>query len=192
MTRARQIVFVIITTAISLISIVGIYNASKMIAVQESMSNDQDFFMVDAVYTKFDSIGEVSSKVYAKKIIHTVEKDTFYFEAPTIVINSKEGSAKGKQPWRINSRKAKSERGEEKISLWDGVTISKKGDEKHPNLHVSMNSMQYYPQLKFANTNDVVEILENNNTIAAVGAAIDFKTAIIKLLSKVRAVYRLT
>ena len=187
MTRVRQIIFAVATlVAISLVSIVGIYTASKMIAVQEPSKNDQDFFMVDAVYTKFDGTGEVSSKVYAEKIIHTVEKDTFYFEAPKIIID-----VRGEQPWRINSRRAKSERGEKKISLWDGVTISKKGDEKHPNLHVSMNSMQYYPQLKLANTKDAVKILENNNTLAAVGATIDFKTAIIKLLSEVRAIYRL-
>jgi LPS export ABC transporter protein LptC len=187
MTGVRQIVFAVITVAIALVSIVGVYNASKMIAVQESVKNDQDFFMVDAIYTKFNDVGEVSSKIYAEKITHMVEKDIFYFEAPKIVINSKE-----EQPWRINSRKAKSERGKEKISLWGGVTINRKGDEQHPNLQISTNSMQYYPQQKIANTDDVVKILENNNTIEAVGATIDFKTAIIKLLSKVRAIYKLT
>ena len=171
----------------ALVSIFGIYNASKMIAVQESVSNDQDFFMVDAIYTKFNNTGEVSSKVYAEKIIHTVKKDTFYFEAPKIIIN-----VQGEQPWQISSKKAKGERGEEKISLWDEVIINKKGDGKHPTLRVAMNSIQYYPQLKFANTDDVVEILENNNSITATGATIDFKTAIIKLISKVRAVYKLT
>ena len=186
MAKTRQIVFILTTVAISLVSVVGINNASKMIAVREPVKNDQDFFMVDAIYTRFDDAGEINSKVYARKITHTVEKDIFYFDVPKIIISSK-----GEQPWLINSKKAKSEGNDKKITLWDEVTISKKGDEKHPALHVSTKSIQYYLQQKVANTDDVVKILENNDTIESVGATIDFKTAIIKLLSKVRAVYRL-
>ncbi len=186
----RSMMFAVAILGIFAISVLAVQIARKIVVGDSSSSTKdggQDFFMIDATYTKFDQRGEVSSEIRAKKVTHRMEKNRFYFEAPKIVI-----SGQNEYLWHINSRKGMSEEGKEKIYLWDDVTISRKENKKQRVLDISMDSLGYYPRSKFAETKGAVKIVEHDSVITATGAAVDFKTAIVKLISDVRAVYSLS
>ncbi len=177
---------VLLISILIITSLLAIKSTKKITATDVAHNNNPDFFILQATYTKFNDEGILSSQIYADKITHFDLNNVFWFEHPTITINNSPH-----QPWKITAKHGKSEGGKAKVYLWNNVTISRELSNLDPKLNITTPSLEFYPETNLANTKEAITIMENSNTIKALGATADFKTGIIKLLSKIESWYKI-
>jgi len=187
MTNKKTLLFtLIILTIFIATSILAIIAAKKITATDNNSSaaNTPDFFMTNAIYTRFNSEGNISNRIKTDKITHQTLNDTYLFDNPKITVyNPKE------QPWYITSKKGKSEKGKSKVYLWGNVKLIQKYGINNPDFDIATDSMTIYPDRKFAETEKPIKIIQSSNIIDAVGAEMNLKDSSIKLLSKIKGSY---
>jgi len=163
-------------------SILAIFSAKKMTtnATHTSSANSIDFFLTNAVYTKFNREGMIRNRVNTNKITHFVTDNASLFEKPNITIYNP-----NEQPYYITANQGKSEKGKEKIYLWDNVKIIQNNNLNNPTLDITTSAITFYPSTKIAETKEPIVIIQNGDLTEAIGAEADFQNDLIKLLSKV-------
>ena len=166
-------------------SIIALSTAKKITTMNVASSDNPDFFMTNAAYTKFNLQGHIHNQVYANKITHFVDNNVYLFDNPSITMH-----AINEQPWHITSSKGRSEKGKDIIYLWDNVKIIRAAGINNLDFDIATSALDIYPNIKFAQTNKPITIIQSGNITKSVGAQADFKTGIIKLLSKIEALYQ--
>jgi len=142
--------------------------------------------MINAIYTKFNSEGKIRNRIRTDKITHQVTENIYLFDNPKITLhNLKE------EPWYITSKQGKSEQGKSKIHLWNNVRIIQKPGANNSDFDISTNSITFYPDTKFAETKQAVKMIQHGDIVNSVGAEVDFKTGVVKLLSKIKMLYQI-
>ncbi|MDR1056999.1 MAG: LPS export ABC transporter periplasmic protein LptC [Coxiellaceae bacterium] len=181
--NTKTIIFtILLLTAFIVTSIVALSSAKKMTTVPtyDDSANNPDFFMTRVIYTKFNHDGEIRNTVITNKMIHFTTNNVGLFEKPQITLyNSTE------EPCNIIANQGRSDKGKEKIYLWDNVKITQKVGPNNPDLNVITTALTFYPETKLAETKESVTIIQNDDITEAVGAEANFKTESIKLWSKV-------
>lgn len=166
------------------ISTLALFIAKKFIKPHMNSANNPDFFMADALYTKFNQQGLIRTKIQTNKITHFITNNIYYFDNPIITMHTP-----NEQPWHITANKGKSERGKSKIYLWDNVKIIRAASANNSDFDITTSSLTVYPETKFAKTLDPITIIQDGNVTKSIGAEADFKTGSIKLLSKIKGIY---
>ena len=166
-------------------SILALITAKKITTPHITSSNNSDFFMTNAAYTKFNLQGHIHNQVYANKITHFADNNVYLFDNPSITMHTI-----NEQPWHITSSKGRSEKGKDIIYLWDNVKIIRAAGINNLDFDIATSALDIYPNIKFAQTNKPITIIQSGNITKSVGAQADFKTGVIKLLSKIEALYQ--
>ncbi len=163
-------------------SILALLTAKKVTHIEQPTvsANSPDFFMTNTTYFKFSHEGNIQNQIKADKITHLDNNNTYLFEKPDILMFTP-----GEQPWHITANKGKSEQGKSTVYLWHNVKIVRKIGPNNPDFDITTSELTVYPDIKFAETDKPVTIIQSGNTTKAVGAKADFKTGIIKLVSKI-------
>lgn len=159
--------------------------AKKFTTTHINSTDNPDFFMTEAVYTKFNSAGQIRNQFQTDKITHFTASNSYVFEHPNIVMHNS-----NEQPWLITANKGKSEQGKSKIYLWDNVKVTQAAGTANSECDITTSELSIFPDVKFAETTQPVTIIQNSNITKAVGMQADFKAGIIKLLSNVKSVYQ--
>lgn len=185
--NVKNILFSIILFTIFLAtSILAIFTAKKITTTHTHSTDKPDFFINNALYTKFNRRGHINNLFRAKKITHFVTNNIYLFEKPNIVIYNK-----NEKPWHITANKGKSRKGKTKVYLNGNVKIVRKSGINNTGLDVVTNALTVQPDLKFAKTKLPITIVQKGNITKAVGAELNLKTGVLKLLSKIKALYQI-
>ncbi|EKD45732.1 MAG: hypothetical protein ACD_69C00160G0002 [uncultured bacterium] len=166
-------------------SIIALSTAKKITTINVASSDNPDFFMTNAAYTKFNQQGYIHKQVYANKITHFATNNVYLFDNPNMIMHTP-----NEQPWHITASKGRSEKGKDIIHLWDNVKVTKAADINNSDFDITTSALDIYPDIKFAQTDQPITIVQSGNTTNSVGAQADFKTGIVKLLSKVEGLYQ--
>ncbi len=166
-------------------SILAIFTAKKITVVHTHSTDNPDFFMTNAFYTKFNREGALHNRIRTKKLTHFVTDNVYLFEQPNIIIYNK-----NEKPWKITSKKGKSKKGKTEVDLWGNVKIIREAGINNTDFDIATNTLTVYPNTKFAKTKLPVTIIQTGNITKAVGAELDFKVGVLKLLSKIKAIYQ--
>jgi LPS export ABC transporter protein LptC len=123
----------------------------------DSASNP-DIFMTRIIYTKFNHDNEIGNKVITNKIIHFTTNNVCLFEKHQITLyNSTE------EPHNRIVNQRRSDKGKEKIYLWDNVKITQKVGPNNPDLNVTTTALTFYPETKLAETKESETIMQNDD-----------------------------
>lgn len=183
----KNILFTIILFATFLItSTLALLTAKKATSIHVNSANNPDFFMNNAVYSKFNHDGHINNQIHTTKITHFAANNTYLFDNPHITIYNN-----NEPPWQITANKGKSEEGKSIVHLWDNVKIIRTQSTNSPDFDITTNALTIYPDTKFAETKQPITIIQSGNTTKSVGAEADFKTGIVRLLSKIEAIYQI-
>ncbi len=178
----KNILFTIILLAVFTgTSILALLTAKKVTDIKYSSStNSPDFFMTNATYTKFNLEGKIQNRIDTDKITHFTTDNIYLFDKPDMLFYTP-----GEQPWHVTANKGRSKQGKSKVYLWDTVKIVRAASSNNPNFDIATTALTIYPNVRFAETDQPVTIIQNDTLTKAVGAEADFKTGIVKLISKI-------
>jgi len=141
--------------------------------------------MTNTLYTKFNREGELHNCIRTKKLTHFATNNAYLFKKPRITIYNK-----NEKPWKITAKKGKSKNGKTEVHLHGNVKIIREAGINNTDFDIATNALTVYPDVKFAETKLPVTIVQSGNITKAVGAELDFKTGLLKLLSKIKAIYQ--
>jgi lipopolysaccharide export system protein LptC len=176
---------VILLVVFSTISIVAVRVAKKITTSRTNNANTPDFLINHAVYVQFDKNGNISNKFHTDKIIHFTDHNNYVFENPSIKLHNPD-----EQPWSITANKGRSVEGKSKIYLWDNVKVTQTSGENNPSFDISTEALTFYLDIKFAETNEPITVIQSGSVIKAMGAKANFKSGIVELLSDVECQYQ--
>lgn len=143
-----------------------------------------DAFMEDVTALIMDTQGKPKLKIVTPKMVHFTEMDTTELTSPELTLYRQ-----SPQPWLITSKTAKATQGIEEVNFIDDVVIHHAADEKNPATLIKTSSLKVHPNKEFAETNELITLLQPNITVRATGMHADMKTGDIKLLSQARGEY---
>jgi LPS export ABC transporter protein LptC len=166
-------------------SLLALFTAKKITTPQVTSVTTPDFFMSNAIYTKFDKEGNIQNQIQTSKIIHFHTKNTFLFDNPDIIMHTP-----NENPWHITAAKGKSIRGKNEIWLWGDVKIAKEAGKNNLDFDIRTKSLTVYPENKFAKTDKPLKVIQGENMTKAVGGEVDLKSGTVKLLSHIESIFK--
>ena len=167
------------------VSILALLEAKKITNIHVNAIDAPDFSMTNATYIKFDQSGNITNQFYTSKITHFITNNNYIFDNPRIkMYNSNE------QPWDITANKGRSEGGKSKVYLWDDVKVVQAASSNNSDFNIATSSLTVYPNIKFAETDAPVTIIQGESIAKAIGAKADFKSGTVSLLSNVECQYQ--
>lgn len=185
MNKKSLLLTLILLTIFSAISTLALLAAKKITGFHPNAVNTPDFFMTNAVYVKFDQDGHISNQFYTSKITHFTTQNNYIFDNPNMKIyNANEA------PWNITATKGRSEWGKSKIYLWDNVRVTQTSGTNNADFDITTTALSVYPNIKYAETNEPITIMQSGSIAKAIGAKADFKAGVVNLLSNVECQYQ--
>jgi LPS export ABC transporter protein LptC len=185
----KKILFSSITLFILIaIASIGAFFAAEHLLHKQKVQPPKpvDFFMTNVSYLNLNNAGKMQSNLTAKQITHSPNEDAYLLQSPHLIMIDKDNKT-----WDVSANSGKSLHGNDIIYLWDNVNIRQFDPVTQKNkLNVITTKATIYPRKKLGETDQPLEIQENNSTIHAVGAKVDFNKSTVKLLSKVMGKYK--
>lgn len=185
MSKKTIIFTILLLVVVAGSSILAIFAAQKITTPHINATQNPDFFMSNAVYTDFNSAGEIHSQIITAKITHYPIDNVYFFDQPNMLFFNP-----NEQPWNISANKGKSQHGKEKVLLWDNVIIHQASGPNNSETKITTSELTIQPHDKTAATTKPVTIVQGGSTMSAIGAVADFKSGKVGLLSKVRGKYK--
>lgn len=179
-------------TFITLLSIVILAVASwvhwqgnqldNTVSRQQQRHNEADFFMLNAVTTQFNSMGEIDHSLKANEIRHFPVNNFTNATNPDMTFFHTDGTA-----WDIRAEQGRMTENNNIIDLWDNVVLTR---NTPPNkLSLKTIKLTIIASENLARTNEDVTIIDNSTRINATGMEADLEKSNIKFLSNVRVIH---
>lgn len=143
-----------------------------------------DGFMEGVTAIRMSALGLPASTLYADKVTHYSQNNTTYLTHPHFVLLAKKGS-----PWNIDAKNGMSERGIDKLFLWDDVKVHQAFSELNQESTLLTSTLTIFPKTNTATTDQEVTIMQQGSVTKAKGLKIDFNSSRIELLSQSRGIY---
>lgn len=152
-----------------------------------NMETEPDMFITDMVYKKMrPDNGLISTQVISSSVVHYPKDDTYLLQVPHLTkINNDQ------QIWRIQSANAKSTNNQSVITLFGDVNIHKFANSTTniADTLIKTESVNLYPNKGIAETNQPLSIMQQENVVKSIGAWLDYKNDVLRLLTKVEGQY---
>jgi lipopolysaccharide export system protein LptC len=146
--------------------------------------NQTDVYMKNIVATVYNKEGNVALEISTPSMTHYQLNDVSQLIAPRVTIY-RESS----QPWLIDAKFAKTEKGLEQIIFWNKVNIHHLADEDNPDTSLLTESLTILPDQKIAKTDLPILFQQPDTKINAVGMLAKLDDGTINLLSETKGVY---
>lgn len=165
-------------------SVLFMLNRDNNIQDTQGKSGGINTFMSNAIYTQFDELGHIHSRMQTPNMKHYEKKDSSFFIKPVILMYTS-----NRIPWHITSDYGKSQSGTTKVYLWGNVVLHQRQLKGHPETTILTSALTVYPKRSFAETNRKVTIYRPGSVVKGKGVTANFKTGILKLLTRSRGIY---
>jgi lipopolysaccharide export system protein LptC len=149
-----------------------------------NLRHDPDYMIDNFTATTLDEQGKVRFVMSAKKMVHYPDDDTTHLDTPLIVSLTAE-----RPPLRISALIGELSHKGDEIFLRNDVTIVRPAFAKQSELTFKTNYLHVLPNKSLADSNEAVNLVDARTNLNAIGMELDYKTHIVKFLSKVKTVY---
>lgn len=144
-----------------------------------------DSFMENFTTQVLDEQGRPQYQLRAIHMAHYADDDRSEFTQPQFTAFQPDG-----QRWTAAAETGRAENGTEQIFLDGAVTIQRYPDEaSSANLQIRTRDVRVRPADDYAETDQAATIVQNEDTLKAVGLQVYFRKGQVQLLSQVRGVY---
>ena len=148
------------------------------------LRHDPDYIIDNFTATTLDAKGKVHFVMSAKKMVHYPDDDTTHLEAPQIASHASEHT-----PMHMSARSGELSHKGDEIFLRNDVTIIRPAYAKQSELVFKTDYLHIMPNKNIAASDQPVSLVDARTRLDATGMELDYKTHIVKFLSKVRTVY---
>lgn len=185
MTRAtHQLLLWCILAILTVLGGYAILNSLQS-AKQPSNSNHlPDAYMEQVNYQEFNSEGRLHAQLTTPRLTHYPDNDTTLFLKPNMRLITKKNIH-----WHVTALHGQSDKGSEKVLLWDNVVIHQPKQPDNPETTIKTSQLTVYPDKQTAETKQAVRIMRPGSITTAVGMTANFKTGVFKLLSQSKGHY---
>jgi len=149
-----------------------------------NLRHDPDYMIDNFTATSLDEQGKVSFVVSAKKMVHFPDDDTTHLDSPQIVSLTAE-----RPPMHMSALTGELSHKGDEIFLRNDVVIVRPAFAKQSELTFKTNYLHVLPNKSLADSNEAVNLVDARTNLNAIGMELDYKTHIVKFLSKVKTVY---
>lgn len=160
---------------------------SENTAGTHNSNNTPDSFMVKAIYTRMNDLGQLSSRIYTSQVVHYPHDDVSNFKDPNIIVFTPD-----REPWNVTAQQGVSQHGVTQVTLKNNVRVHQNAGPNNQELTLTTNSLTIFPENQTAQTDQPVTIIQPGTLINSVGLRADLKKGVVELLSKARGVYETT
>lgn len=157
---------------------------SPAAGADKNLRHDPDYIIDNFTATTLDELGKVRFVMSAKKMVHYPDNDTTYLEAPQIVSLTTD-----RPPIRMSAQSGELSHKGDEIFLRDEVTIVRPAFARQSELTFKTDYLHVLPNKDTADSDRAVLLADARTTLNAIGMELDYKTHIVKFLSKVQTVY---
>jgi len=148
---------------------------------QENVSSSEfDYFMEDVVIHQFNSNGEPTNKLIAKRMEHSIEQSTSKLSNPKIVYGKSDSGE-----WQISSEKGELLDGKI-VKLINQVNIEDRLINKQTETSITTKNLSIDLEKNIAFTENLVSIKNPHFQTKGTGMEINFDQEIIQLKSNVK------
>jgi lipopolysaccharide export system protein LptC len=147
-------------------------------------SKSPDAFMTNVKVSQFSIDGKLNFILNSPKLTHFNANNSTDITNPHFVILKKNNDT-----WNITAKNGQALDGLERILLWDSVKIIGAPQGSPSNIELFTDKATYYPAKYFAETDQDVNIIQNDSNVRATGMEVYFNTNVARLLSNVRGQY---
>lgn len=162
------------------------FNRTTTSTTQNAPSHHLNAFANDVVALRFDPTGKLINELHVNHLKHYVD-DSSDFVKPTLFVYSEENA-----PWEIKADFGHAENGIKIIQLWDNVVLHQPSRGTHREITITTTRATIYPEKDYAETDQLVNLVQPGVIIKSVGVRAYFKRGQIELLSKAQGQYEST
>lgn len=176
----------LIYTVLVLIVFIGIlYNFSIRLKNKHKVKLDTvQSFMTNVHATAYDKLGHVKDVLVSPRVTHLYKDNTTLADHPYVTATAKSGP-----PWQIHAEHGKLLNGKEEVQLWGNVNITQPAGIGSQNTTLLTSKITYYPQRKFAETDQPVTIMQPGTVIHGIGMTADLNKGLINILHHTQGQY---
>lgn len=161
------------------------WNTTNLKVMKSPKNTDPvDAYMVNADMTQFTKDGKLNFILNSPRMAHHETSNTTSLTSPKFKIYNDNGI-----PWDVTADNGMAYDGIEKINLWDDVDIHGIPDHATKPITLLTSKADYYPNKRFAQTDQPVQIKQTDSEVRATGMKVYFDTSSAQLLSNVRGEY---
>lgn len=139
-----------------------------------------DYFITGMVATETGLDGRLHQRMEATELTHFSHDDRAVVERPHLAIYE------APAPWHAYAARGQLERGGERVFLDGGVRLTRELEQTE---EIVTETLQVFPELRFAETDDPITYRSGNRLIEAVGMEISLADQHLLLKSEVRGTY---
>jgi lipopolysaccharide export system protein LptC len=151
---------------------------------QGNLRHDPDYVMDNFIATSLDEHGKIRFVMSAKKMVHYPDDDTTYLEAPQLASMTAEHP-----PMRMTALNGEISHKGNEVFLRNDVTIVRPAYAKQSELTFKTSYLHVLPNKSTADSDQPVTLVDARTNMEANGMELDYKTHVVKLLSRVKTVY---
>ncbi len=157
----------------------------EVVSAGNSMRHDPDVIMENFSATKMDQLGVPSYLLTASQLRHYPDQDTTELDLPNLVTLEP-----GHPAMRMQGEHGNIARRGEEVNFRDDVRVVREASGSQSLATLTTRYLRVFPDKGLADTDQPVTMVDERNTVHAVGLELDYKARLLKLLSQVRSEYR--
>lgn len=174
----------------TLLTIIGLAIWTTMLSMHPTLTKSTipsslpDAYMEDVTALIMNKEGKLTLKIETPQLTHYKENDKTDFIEPTLTLFKE-----SVQPWHITAKFAQATQGIDNVSFWDHVNIHHAADKNHPDTQINTASLTVHPNLKTAETRDLITMVQPDLKVNAIGMHANMNTGDVVLLSQAKGEY---
>lgn len=149
------------------------------------MRHDPDYVADGLAVMRMAPDGSIKHTLTARRMVHYPDDDTTHIESPRLVSHVTQ-----RAPVTITARSALLSSEGENVYFQDDVRLTRASYAKRSELVVETSYLHVIPDDGVARTDRPVTITDANTTVNAVGLELNSETHTLKLLARVKGIYR--
>lgn len=186
----RRPALILVVSMLLIGTLIAIYFAKStttknIIADDESVANDEDYFADNVQLVKYTKDGALYYEMQGVRITHNDTSDIALVTYPVMTLYADKNVR-----WHVTANDGKLYNHQQAVDLTNEVVISKFEHNKEvPALLLTTNSMTLHPESNTLTTRDAVTIKTDSTRTTATGMKANLDTNHIDLLNNVRSYY---
>lgn len=177
------LLYIFLSICICTASVFILQHANQPVKIAEKTTIDS--YVIGAIYTEYNSKGQIKTKMTAEKITHYQPQGTSVIEKPFIITY-----AADRTPWHIHADKAESDATGKKIILQGHVTIHEFPTKAHSETTIKTTELTLFPKKSLAETNKPVTLSQPFMSMDGNGFIANLKTGRYELKSESKVIYQ--
>lgn len=150
-----------------------------------SQRHDPDAFVDDVDLSSLDASGQLTSRLWAKRMLHYPDDDSTTLDTPRLEIYRPD-----EPPWHLRAQQGWINSGGSEVLLENDVEIHRAGQAKLQPVDIRTSKLRIFPERNYAETDVAITYRSTGLEVHSIGMRAHLDKGQVELLNQVRAVHQ--